>query len=122
MGSEEKATSSESMPADDEAGRRQDADMTATTGTTTSADTVPTASQSTADQPQEPGIHVTVNGEAVHMTGKNSYIFVDIFNVIDFDIHAGGGRAVVTKINGANCGYSDDLHEGDVIEVYWEES
>ena len=122
VGSEEKATSSESMPADDEAGRRQDADMTATTGTTTSADTVPTASQSTADQPQEPGIHVTVNGEAVYMTGKNSYIFVDIFNVIDFDIHAGGGRAVVTKINGANCGYSDDLHEGDVIEVYWEES
>ena len=122
LGYVEKATSSEGISADDEAGQRQDADMTAFTGATTSADTAPTASQSAAGQPQEPGIHVTVNGEAVYMTGKNSYIFVDIFNVIDFDIHAGGGRAVVTKINGANCGYSDDLHEGDVIEVYWEES
>ncbi|MDD6194365.1 MAG: cell division FtsA domain-containing protein [Lachnospiraceae bacterium] len=70
----------------------------------------------------EPGIHVTVNGETVFMTGKKDYIFVDIFNVIDFDIHASAGRPVVTKINGERCSYTAALHENDVVDVYWEEA
>lgn len=41
--------------------------------------------------------------------------------MIDFDVQAGGGRPIVTKINGATCGYSDELHEGDEILVYWKE-
>ena len=65
---------------------------------------------------------MTVNHEPVYLSGKSSYIFVDIFNVIDFDVHAGGGRPIVTTINGAPCGYSDELHEGDDILVYWKES
>ena len=72
--------------------------------------------------PDEAGLHVTVNHEPVYLSGKSSYIFVDIFNVIDFDVHAGGGRPIVTTINGAPCGYSDELHEGDDILVYWKES
>lgn len=72
--------------------------------------------------PEEAGLHVTVNHEPVYLGGKSSYIFVDIFNVIDFDVHAGGGRPIVTTINGAPCGYSDELHEGDDILVYWKES
>lgn len=72
--------------------------------------------------PEEAGLHVTVNHEPVYLSGKSSYIFVDIFNVIDFDVHAGGGRPIVTTINGAPCGYSDELHEGDDILVYWKES
>ncbi len=72
--------------------------------------------------PEEAGVHVTVNHEPVYLSGKSSYIFVDIFNVIDFDVHAGGGRPIVTTINGAPCGYSDELHEGDDILVYWKES
>lgn len=72
--------------------------------------------------PEEAGLHVTVNHEPVYLSGKSSYIFVDIFNVIDFDVHTGGGRPIVTTINGAPCGYSDELHEGDDILVYWKES
>lgn len=72
--------------------------------------------------PEEAGLHVTVNHEPVYLSGKSSYIFVDIFNVIDFDVHAGGGRPIVTTINGVPCGYSDELHEGDDILVYWKES
>ena len=70
---------------------------------------------------EQAGIHVTVNQEPVFLSGKSNYIFVDIFNVIDFDVQAGGGRPIVTKINGATCGYSDELHEGDEILVYWKE-
>lgn len=71
---------------------------------------------------KEPGIHVTINGESVFMTGKKDYIFVDVFNVIDFDIHASAGRPVVTKINGQRCSYTAELHENDVVDVYWEEA
>lgn len=39
--------------------------------------------------PEEAGLHVTVNHEPVYLSGKSSYIFVDIFNVIDFEVHAG---------------------------------
>lgn len=70
----------------------------------------------------EDGLHVTVNGEPVVMTGKKEYIFVDVFNVIDFDIHASAGRPVVTKLNGERCGYTAALHENDVVDVYWEEA
>lgn len=69
----------------------------------------------------EPGINLVINGQPTRMTGKKDYIFVDIFNVIDFDIHASAGRPVVTKINGALCGYSAVLHDGDRVDVYWEE-
>ena len=49
-------------------------------------------------------------------------MFVDIFNVIDFDINAGGGRRVVTNLNGQKCGYSSELNDGDQVEIYWKES
>ncbi len=66
-------------------------------------------------------VNITINGEVKKLTGKKDYIFVDVFNLIDFDPNAGGGRHVVTKINGNVCGYADPLKEGDVVEVYWEE-
>lgn len=66
-------------------------------------------------------LHVTVNGDEITLDDKQSYIFVDIFNVISFDINSGDGRKVITTINGEPCGYADVLQEGDVIEVYWEE-
>lgn len=74
-----------------------------------------------AQEEAEPGLDVVINGKPMRLTGKKEYIFVDIFNVIDFDIHAGGGRPVVTKINGSVCSYTAPLHTGDLVDVYWEE-
>ena len=65
-------------------------------------------------------ISITVNDTPVTLTGKDSYIFVDIWNVYPFDTHSGGGRAIVTTINGAKCGFSDPLHDGDIVKIYWE--
>lgn len=76
--------------------------------------------EETVSKPED-AIEVTINGNRMLLTGKKEYIFVDIFNVFDFDVHAGGGRPVVTKINGERCGYTKALHDGDSVDVYWEE-
>ena len=67
-------------------------------------------------------IVVTVNGEAVELSGKESYIFVDIFDRITFDLQAGRGRAIATLINGREAQFSEELHDGDKIELYWKEN
>ena len=65
--------------------------------------------------------NVTVNGELVTLFGKEEYIFVDIFERITFDLNAGGGRAIITLLNGREAQYTEKLHEGDKIELYWED-
>ena len=67
-------------------------------------------------------IVVTVNGEAVEMMGKESYIFVDIFDRITFALTAGKGRAIATLINGEEAEFSQPLHDGDRIDLYWKEN
>lgn len=67
-------------------------------------------------------ITVTVNGEKVELSGKESYVFVDIFDRITFDLQSGGGRAIVTLINGRNAQFAEEIKEGDNIELYWKEN
>ena len=67
-------------------------------------------------------ITVIVNGEPVELSGKDTYIFVDIFTHISFDLQAGKGRAIATVINGRDAQFSEELHEGDQIELYWKEN
>ncbi len=64
---------------------------------------------------------VMVNESPIILKGKSSYVFVDVFEYINFDLHAGNGRAVVTRLNGEFPSYMAELQEGDNIEVYWEE-
>lgn len=65
---------------------------------------------------------VNINGEQVELMGKKSYIFVDIFDRITFDLNAGKGRAIATLVNGKNAEFSQELHDGDRIELYWKEN
>lgn len=67
-------------------------------------------------------ITVIVNGEPVELSGKDTYIFVDIFTHISFDLQAGKGRAIATVINGRDARFSEELHDGDQIELYWKEN
>ena len=67
-------------------------------------------------------VTVIVNGEPVELSGKDTYIFVDIFTHISFDLQAGKGRAIATVINGRDAQFSEELHEGDQIELYWKEN
>ena len=67
-------------------------------------------------------VTVIVNGEPVELSGKDTYMFVDIFTHISFDLQAGKGRAIATVINGRDAQFSEELHEGDKIELYWKEN
>ena len=79
------------------------------------------------EQPEEAApagtsIFVHVNGEVVELMGKDEYIFVDIFDRITFDLQAGQGRAIATLLNGRDAQFSELLHDGDKIELYWKEN
>ena len=56
------------------------------------------------------------------MSGKKDYIFVDIFDRITFDLAAGKGRAIATLVNGKDAAFSEQLHDGDQVELYWKEN
>ncbi len=64
-------------------------------------------------------LHLIVNNEAVTLHGKSEYIFVDIFDAIDFDLTKPNGRSIVTILNGSTPDYMQPIKEGDKIEVYW---
>jgi sulfur carrier protein ThiS len=67
-------------------------------------------------------ITVTANGRPVTLDKKASYVFVDVFDYIDFDLKKSAGRSVVTKLNGSIVTeYLKEIHDGDIIEIYWEE-
>ncbi|MBW6409156.1 cell division protein FtsA [Clostridium weizhouense] len=63
-------------------------------------------------------IKIVVNNEEVVLKGKNEYIFVDIFDYIDFDLTVSKGN-INAKLNGENSSYTAKLKEGDVIELFW---
>lgn len=64
---------------------------------------------------------VIVNHSPITMRGKAQYVFVDVFDYIDFDLgtSASAGRSIVTNLNGRPAQYMEPLSEGDVIEIYW---
>ena len=64
-------------------------------------------------------LHIIVNNDAVVLHGKANYIFVDIFDAIDFDLSKPNGRSIITTLNGATPDYMQPIKEGDKIEVYW---
>ncbi|MDF2820164.1 MAG: cell division protein FtsA [Clostridiales bacterium] len=64
---------------------------------------------------------VTVNGQVITMSEKREYIFVDIFDYIEFDRTRVRGN-LICKINSNKANYTDVLKFGDNIEVYWEDN
>lgn len=62
---------------------------------------------------------VLVNKMPITMNGKADYVFVDVFDYINFDLRASAGRSIVTTLNGRTAQYMETLNDGDVIEIYW---
>ena len=86
---------------------------------------VPPAKKKTEKKKQDtaaPGVSITVivNGKSVKLEGKSSYVFVDIFDHIDFDLQSVKGRSLVTEVNGKKAEYMQPLGNGDEILVRWE--
>ncbi|WP_446899552.1 cell division FtsA domain-containing protein [Clostridium sp. LBM24168] len=64
-------------------------------------------------------IMVVANGKSIILKGKEKYIFVDIFNHVEFDLSHPKGKLYL-HLNGKDVGYYDKLSEGDIIEIGWE--
>ncbi len=66
-------------------------------------------------------LSVFVNGETIIMHGKPEYVFIDVFDYIDFDLSDSRGRGIITQINDKNAYYTQVLQEGDNVVIRWEE-
>lgn len=64
---------------------------------------------------------VFVNGDVIVLRGKPQYVFIDVFDYIDFDLSDSRGRAIITKINDKDAFYTQTLNEGDEIVIRWSE-
>lgn len=64
-------------------------------------------------------ISVIVNNQLVVLEGKAEYIYVDVFEKIDFDRSRPKGMGIVTTLNGRPAQYMEPIHDGDVLEIYW---
>ena len=126
------------------AGSTFSAASTASAGTTASSEaaapgaaassgaaTAPGATASSAATAQETtsseqtaipmAIQVMVNGEPIRLEGKTGYIFVDVFDYINFDLSVPQGSGIATELNGKNAQYMEPIHSGDVIKIYWKD-
>ena len=73
-------------------------------------------------QPIPKDMQVIANNRVILLSGKEEYIFVDIFDYIDFDLSEAHGRSIVTLVNGIDAQYTQPLVDGDKIEIYWKEN
>ncbi len=64
-------------------------------------------------------IVIICNQRPLVLEGRAVYRFVDLFDYIDFDTSKMRGNGIVTKVNGQNAQYTQELKNGDKVEIYW---
>ena len=120
--SEENVSDSEAAGETEDSTPVDDASETADEKTQTAEESL--ADNETSDDAKEKETHsveVIINGTPVKLTGRESYMFVDLFEFYEFDLSASAGRAIITKLNGQNAQYTAELKDDDVIELAWKE-
>ncbi len=73
-----------------------------------------------SSNPGTSSITVIVNRQPVTLSGKASYLFVDIFDFYEFDLSTVRGTRLITNLNGAHAEYIAPINDGAIIEIYWE--
>ena len=100
-------------------------DVTELVNTGTNSESSSNASVETVSEvpvkPVEQQIGVIVNGRTYILKGKPEYVFVDVFDYIDFDLSRPQGCGIVTTLNKQPAQYMETLKHGDVIEIYWKQ-
>lgn len=66
-------------------------------------------------------VHVVVNGSPITLRGKTSYVYVDVFDYIDFDLKHPKGSGIETLLNGQSAEYLKEIFDGDVIDIRWKD-
>lgn len=87
------------------------------------------ATDEAAEQPEEEpvpkpvihDVHVVVNGSPITLHGKASYVYVDVFDYIDFDLKHPKGSGIETLLNGQSAEYLKEIFDGDVIDIRWKD-
>jgi len=64
-------------------------------------------------------VMVEVNKKNVTLKNKDKYVFLDIFDYIEFDLSISKGNLML-MLNGSKASYYQPLNNGDVIQIYWE--
>lgn len=64
-------------------------------------------------------IVIEVNKKIITLKNKVKYVFVDIFDYVEFDLSKSKGNLVLT-INGDKASYYGALNNGDIIQIYWD--
>ena len=109
---EEEALSFDALPEDD--------GTYVPSGKTREAEAEPEEKEPAPVKKVTQSIRVMVNGKTIRMEGKNSYVFVDVFDYIDFDLQSVKGSKLITDLNGHKAEYMETLQNGDVIVIKWE--
>lgn len=66
-------------------------------------------------------LHVVVNKQNITLTGKNKYVFVDIFEQYQFDLKTVKGSELIQTIDGRKANHFSEINEGSEIEIYWKD-
>ena len=66
-------------------------------------------------------MHVVVNGIPITLRGKAGYVYVDVFDYIDFDLKHPKGSGIETLLNGQSAEYLKEIFDGDVIDIRWKD-
>ena len=103
-------------------GKHKDIDNTDNPATSGNMDNIGAAgSNAASNQELITTLKVIVNGDEIVMKGKDDYTFIDVFDYIDFDISDSRGRGIITTINGVDASYTQQLFDGDRVEIRWQE-
>lgn len=82
---------------------------------------IPPMSTETVNGKVLQNLNVLVNDELVTLKGKPDYIYVDVFEFIEFDLSRPQGKSVETLINGRKAQYTEPLQNGDKLEIFWKD-
>lgn len=104
------------------AGNIETADLGANRLSTAEPDGAETLNVQSVEYEQPQNLLVIVNGKPVTMYGKSEYIFVNVFDFIDFDLSTPQKGSIVTNLNGRAASFTEILKAGDAIDIYWEDS
>lgn len=81
----------------------------------------PTEPEEAPPAETKPSVSITVlaNNKSYTLTGKDKYVFVEIFDAMQFDTSKVQGTELVMQLNDRKAEPFDELHNGDVISIYW---
>ena len=64
-------------------------------------------------------ISILANDKHYTLTGKEKYVFVEAIDAMNFDTSSVQGTELIMRLNGRKAEPFDELHNGDVVTIYW---